>query len=205
MADGDEVHTNLPRRYLNAYRDVCAPTFDAEDVAHDVAQVVLKDVRDYGNGPVQFIINCVESLAVQLPEEPLFRQTVDYGSVQQQIEQMARQYRSSEVGMELAKRSIRRAVDAYHEGGSFTDVQGAVQGYLTNIHEARFADRVPMTNEHLNSISSETVNCRLDEMRSFSQLEYAHLSRSIFQKRSVKGRIHRRHFDNGLGLYDEVS
>jgi len=204
MADGDEIHTNLPRRYLNAYRDVCAPTFDAEDVAHGVAQVVLKDARGYGNGPVQFIANCVESLANQLPEEPLLRQTVNYGSVQQQIEQMARQYHGSETGMELAKRFVRRAVEIYREGGSFADVQGAVQGYLTNIHEARFADCVPMTSEHLNSISSERVNRRLDEMRPFSQLEYAHLSRSIVRQGGVKGRIHRRRFDNGLGLYDEV-
>lgn len=204
MADGDEIHANLPRRYLNNYQDLCAPDFNPEDVAHDLARVVRDDVRSFGNGPVNFIQDCVETLASQLAEEPLLRSTVDYGAVHQQIDLIGRQHRGSEQGMELAKRVLRRAVETYRQGDSFTDATGAVRDYLSNIHEARFSDRVPLTSEHQNGMTAAQVVQRLDAMMPYARKEYMHLARSIVRQGDVNRRLHRRRYDNGLGLYDVV-
>lgn len=112
MADGDEIHDNLPRRYLNNYKDLCAPGFNPEAMAHDVAGVVRKDMKDFGNAPLNFIVACVEGLS-QLPEEPLLRQVVDYGALQQQIDRTARRFYGNEQGMDLAKRAVRSALEDF--------------------------------------------------------------------------------------------
>jgi hypothetical protein len=204
MADGDEVHANLPRRYLNNYRDVCAPAFVPEDVAHDIARVVRDDVKDFGNPPITFIAVCVETLSGQLPNEPLLRQGVDYGSLQQCINNAARQYLGNEQGMDLALRAVRSAIEEYRQGAGTPDVESVLGRYLMKIHEARFEKRVPLTSTHLNGLSSEEVDNRLNEIRSFAEREYAHLARSIARNPNVDRRIQRRRYNQGLGLYDGV-
>lgn len=204
MADGDEIHANLPRRYLNNYRDICAPGFDPEDVAHDVARVVRNDVKDFGSGPVSFLLACVASLRDHLPDMPLLRQTVDYRSVHQQVDKAARRYLGNEIGMDLAKRAMRSAIEDYRQGKAAPSAESVLHGYLTKIHEARFSERVPLTATHLNGLSPAEVNNRLNEIRSFSEQEYSHLARSIARDPNLDRRIQRRRYNQGLGLYDEV-
>jgi hypothetical protein len=204
MADGDEIHAKLPRRYQNSYADVCSPGFNPEATAHGIAGVVLEDVRDFGNAPIDFLKDAATELATQLPDEPLLKATVDYGAVQQQIEDMARRYPGSPKAIELAKRTLRREVESYRGGESFSDATTAVQGYLMNIHEARFTDSVPLTRQHLNNLSHDAVNQRMEMMRPHAQREYDHLARSIVRRGDVNRRIHRRRFNSGLGLHDEV-
>lgn len=204
MADGDEIHANLPRRYLNNYRDLCAPGFDAEDVAHDVARVVRNDLKDFGNPPISFIASCLETLSGQLPEEPLLRQAVDYGSLYRQIDRITRQHRGSEAGMDLAKRAVRSEIEAYRQGGTAPTLEGTLIVYQTKIHDARFSERVPLTTDHLNGLSVEEVNDRLAAIRPYSQIEYAHIARSIARNPTLDRRIQRRRYSQGLGLHDEV-
>lgn len=207
MADGDEIHPNLPRRYLNTYRDLCVPAhgFDAADVAHDIARVVIADMRDIGGNPaIDFIVACGEMLADQLPEAPLLRQAVDYGAIHQQIDRLARQAMGNEQGMDLAKRAIRGGLEDYRQGGSSPNTESALENYMMKIHEARFSDCVPLTSEHLNGLSTTDVNNRLNDIRPFAQLEYAHLAKSIARNPDLGRRIQRRRFDGGLGLYDAV-
>lgn len=207
MADGDEIHPNLPRRYLNNYRDVCVPAagFNPEDVAHDIARVVIADVRDIGgNSAIEFIVTCVEVLADQLPEEPLLRQAVDYGAIQRQIDQLARRALGNEQGMDLAKRAVRGVLEDYRQGGSSLNTESALENYMMKIHEARFSDCVPLTSEHLNGLTAADVSNRLNNIRPFAQLEYAHLAKSIARNPDLGRRIQRRRYDGGLGLYDVV-
>src|SRR5689334_18781977 len=121
MADGDEIHEKLPRRYLNNYRDICAPDsgFNPEDNAHDLARTIGKDANNYGNPPINFMRDCVEKVFDKLPSQPLLRQSVNYASIQRQIDQMARRHFGNEQGMDLAKRAVRNAVEDYrHEVSS---------------------------------------------------------------------------------------
>ncbi len=204
MADGDEIHPHLPRRYLNNYRDVCAPAFDPEDVAHDIARVVRNDMKGFGNPPINFMVVCMERLSSQLPEGPLLSQTVDYGALQQEINRIARQYPGNEQGMDIALRTVRSAVEDYRQSGVIPDTESVLSGYLMKIHESRFSHRVPLTSTHLNGISATEVNNRLSEVRVFAENEYVHLARSIVRNPNVDRRIQRRRYNQGLGLYDEV-
>lgn len=204
MADGDEIHANLPRRYQSNYKDLCAPDFDAEDTAHDIARVVCKDVRQFGAPPIDCIISCAENLLSSLPEGSLLRQEVNYDTLQRQIDREVRRYPGNEIGMDLAKRAIRNAIEDYRQGAAIPNQEGILEKYLMKIHEARFSDRVPLTASHLNGLSSAEVDARLNAIRSFSETEYVHLASSIARNPNLDRRIQRRRYNQGLGLYDGV-
>jgi hypothetical protein len=204
MADGDEIHAGLPRRYLSSYKDLCAPGFNAEDVAHEVARVVVSDVKAYGKAPLDFIAACVDRLQEKLPTEPLLRQGVDFGAIQWQIDSIARRSFGSETGIDLAKRAIRLELEVYRQGGDVPSLERAMNTYLMNIHDARFSQRVPLTNTHLNGLSDETINARLSEVHSYSETEYRHIARSLMRNPNTNRPIQRRRYSQGLGLHDEV-
>lgn len=202
MADGDEIHPNLPRRYLQSYEDLCSPDFDPEDTAHELAQVILKDVRKYGNDPIEFIQNFLQDS--ELPIEPLLKHTIDYNNIHDQIEQQARRYRRNPEGIELAKRTLHRLIEDHRLEKSSLDPTFAITSYLMNIQEARFSERVPQIDEHLNGLTQNDIRKRLYDTYSFSFIENEHLSKSILRQGDVNKRIHRRKYSRGLGLRDYV-
>ena len=206
MADGDEIHANLPRRYLNNYRDICAPQsgFNPEDNAHALARTVIKDANNYGNPPVNFMVECVEKVFDKLPSEPLLRQSVNYASLQLQIDKIARQHFGNEQGMDLAKRAARNGLEDYRHEGSIPTLTNVFENYYTNIHQARFSKRVPLTTAHLNGLPATEVDRRLNEILPYSKQEYKHLAKSLARNPDVKKRHPRRSYNQGLGLHDEV-
>lgn len=204
MADGDEIHENLPKRYLAPYQDLCSSDFDPEDAAHEVAGRVRNDAKNrYGAPPVDFISACFQEFVRELPHEPLLRPSIDYGALHDGIDRLARRFPGGCEGIELAKRAIRREIEQFRQGGGVPTKQDLFSGYLQNIHDARFAQRVPLTESHLNDLSPSEVEARLRSMRSYSTKEYEHLAKSLAKHGDVS-RLHRRQYNRGLGLYDEV-
>lgn len=204
MADGDEIHTNLPRRYLNNYKDLCAPNFDIEGAAYDIAKTVIRDVKDFGNAPVHFIASVTSELAQDLNDTPFSRATTDYGHIQRTIDQIARDYQGNPKAMELAKREVRRGIEDYREGGNFPSAEVMLGNYLYGIQEARFSDLVPMTKQHLEGMSSNEITQRLNEIRPYTRSQFEHVGRSLAKNPNVDRRINRRSIDSGLGLKDEL-
>ncbi len=204
MADGDEIHANLPKRYLAPYQDMCASDFNAEDVAHEAAgRVRYEAINRYGDSPIQFISACSEVLNRELQPEPLLRRTIDYAEVQSVVDRLARHFPGTPEGIELAKRAVRREIEQFRQGGDVPTQKDLLSGYFQNIHDARFAERVPLTDAHLNGLSSSVVGERLQALRPYSQMEYEHFAASLIKHGDVS-RLHRRKYNRGLGLYDEV-
>lgn len=204
MADGDEIHANLPKRYLAPYQDMCASDFDAEDVAHEIAgKVRFEAIKRFGDAPIKFISACSELLNRELQHEPLLRRTIDYTELQSVVDRLARGFPGAPEGIELAKRAIRREVEQFRQGGDVPTNKDLLSGYFLNIHDARFAERIPLTDAHLNGLSSSEVNERLQAVRPYSQMEYEHFAASLARHGDVS-RLHRRKYNRGLGLYDEV-
>ena len=204
MADGDEIHENLPKRYLAPYQDMCSSDFDPEDTAHEVAGRVRHDaINRYGAPPVDFISACFQAFVSELPHEPLLRPTIDYGALYNGIDRLARQFPGGSEGIDLAKRSLRREIERFRQGGDVPTKKDLFSGYFQNIHDARFAQRVPLTELHLNDLSPSEVEARLRSISPYSTKEYEHLAKSLAKHGDVS-RIHRRQYNRGLGLYDEV-
>jgi len=51
MADADKVHTKLPGRWQNLYKQICEDHWENEYLAQSAMKPLKKDIGVYGNPP----------------------------------------------------------------------------------------------------------------------------------------------------------
>jgi hypothetical protein len=87
MADGDQVHVNLARRYQKLYKQICEGLNSNAELAHEVLRPLKQDLSAYGDEPLTLIQQVATELS-QIPAEPLLKQSVDWGQKSQRSTKM---------------------------------------------------------------------------------------------------------------------
>ncbi len=172
MSDGSKVHKKLGERYQSDYKRICEGEHSSEEIARSLVQKLTKDVRDYGSSPVN-LLRQVADMLEPAAEEPLFIRRADWVSIEQWIDQAARQAlfsdahegkSKSRVGIEAAKRACEQQLLDTRRGKPLSEggmLQSLLERYLLNIHRINFTDKVPLTPEHYRNADPEIVAERL--------------------------------------------
>ncbi len=171
MPDGDRIHSQLSYHYHKAYKQICDGQFAEDTLARDVLRAMTKDIRKYGNGPIN-LIKEVAAQFEQLPIEPLLKATIDWNDVNRAIEKLAKQANGKTRGIDLA---VKACKDFLHElryelqyGNHSPTIKSEItKKYLWNVYRAEFEDRVPGVPQHYNNVDKGIVNARLTEMRPY--------------------------------------
>lgn len=101
MPDGDIYHNELPRRYQQIYRQVGEGHHPLEAIAHQALTPLRQDLRDYGDPPIQFLLNVADQIA-QFAEAPLLMTHATRDVLKQSLEQQLRQVYGDRRAKQLA-------------------------------------------------------------------------------------------------------
>ena len=169
MADGDKGHINLTRRYQKPYQQLCEGLSGDKELAHEVLRPLKRDLRDYGNEPLQLIQQVATELD-QIPAEPLLKQSVDWGGKSQRIDRRAQQIDGHLKAIDLALQACQRQLQELRSSICPHDLtkddltKEMYKKYISAVYKANFEERVPLA-QHYNGVDQVTVDTRLKGMR----------------------------------------
>ena len=169
MADGDKVHVNLTRRYQKPYQQVCEGQYGDKELAHEILRPLRRDLRDYGDEPLQLIQQVATELD-QIPAEPLLKQSVNWGEKSQRIERRAQQIDGHLKALALAVQACQRQLQELrssiypHDLTKDDLTKEMYKKYISAVYKANFEERVPLA-QHYNGVDQVSVDTRLKGMR----------------------------------------
>ena len=190
MPDADKIG-KFSRRWSKMYTKLCEGHFDNESLANDAIVSLRKDIEDYENHPIRFLMEASDHLEGIL-NNPLFLPVHDWGDEDRFIRGLKfsymQNYRPNQRALDLAVLAYKDVVHELRNGG---DISGNlddvfIQGYIRNIYDSNFADLVPLTLQSQMNVDWAEANNRLNGMDVFINEHIDNLSSQIIKRKSVK-------------------
>jgi hypothetical protein len=192
MPDVDKIKAKIPRRYKKAYAQICEGYFSDAALAYETLKPLKNDVEDYGKSPLLFLQEVTEHLN-NLRSLPLFTSTINWSDEKKQINEIKgeylRKYRPNIESMDLALKACGKLIHKIrnNENIEANAHRELLNLYIQNIYESRFADRLPLTEDHYQEINVNELLFRLEELKPYMDngIEYfsSQLERNVQLKR----------------------
>jgi hypothetical protein len=123
-----------------------------------------RDLKDYGAAPLT-LLQQVTTMLSQIPDEPLLKQSVDWGEKSRLIDRWARQISGHRIAVALAVRACKQQLQELRSSTCPHDVTKELyKKYVSEVYKANFEGRVPLA-QHYNGTSQDIVDARLQGMR----------------------------------------
>lgn len=184
MPDKDIVHPKLSYRYQRPYKMICEGETDKDYLSYIVAGAIKKDIKDFGEAPIQFL-QYVE-LEVNDPLAcGLFNTATDWSTKFDRIEQQACQMKGDQRGIDIARNVAKRALVMFQCYSQPSNYKQLVDSYLNGIFEANFVERTPLPVHHKNT-SHLTVSNGISAVRDGVQKHINSFSSQIIKNKSLE-------------------
>jgi hypothetical protein len=181
MPDGDVVYHGVSRGFAGAYKEFCEAYFNNEQVAGKIAKALRKTVKQYGNPPIQLVLNTVEGVTSQL----IRGMSIDYVQEGYIIDQSARESMGHRRGMPLAvdacKACVRQVAEARDHNMTKVVV---IREYVNRVLDADFFEHLPLLSHHHN-VHPEVLEQRLHQIRPYLDLEIERIVAQIAKAERV--------------------
>lgn len=203
MPDGDNLYIGFPFRYKNSYEQFCDDRCEPEEVAKRVAHGLKKDLKDYGDGPIELIEQATRTF-IQIQDELHHSATVDWGQQRKDIHELAHQYRNNKnrKAIGFIEDACMRKIHALERGiYSDTHLKDLTSEYIQRVHTARFEIAV-YTQQCREGIDRVSTDTRLTALRTHTLQWIDTLVDQVVKHRSVSSLRLPRHVD--LSLEDDL-
>jgi hypothetical protein len=142
MPDRDVVRSGVSRFFQRSYRQLCEGVLPKEELVHSTLEALTRSVCSYGDEPIRYL-QAVGVQVAELPDEPLFRATIDWCEQDRLVYEKAQRIFSEKHAVGLAVRRAILLIQELSRGNAKLDVQARLlRGYLSDIYEADFVGRV---------------------------------------------------------------
>ena len=184
MPDGDRVYGRLTQDFEKPYEQICEWHFPPDEIAHNLLRAVGKEVQRHGKAPVELVLQVADRID-QLPSEPLFKPTFDWGEESRTIERLASGIIGRRRDMDLAVDACKQYLRAVELGrGALDHREALVQTYIDRVYRASFEGLLPPGN-HRDGVSHAVVLERLSELDPVLQPGFAAYARQIARSGEV--------------------
>lgn len=190
MPDADKIG-RFSRRWAKMYTKLCEGHFGNESLANDAIVSLRKDIEDYENHPIRFLIEASDHLD-GIVNNPLFLPIHNWGDEDRFIRDLQfsyrQKYRPNQRALDLAVSAYKDVVHVLRNGG---DISGnlddvCIRSYIRNIYDSNFAELVPLTLQSQMNVDWAEINNRLNGMDVFINEHIDNLSSQIVKRKSVK-------------------
>ncbi len=183
MPDGDIVHEHLERRYHTSYKQLCEGKLTGEELANGVVEAVWKDMKQGKDT----LIAMLKGVAIQLQGilDRKFFEDIDWQQEGALIDAKTHVYANKPL-RDLAVKACKEEFWAIRNGVRPTNCFiELLTGYMTNVYDAKFVERVPLAPTHHNDASEAFVGEQLEMMRPFVKARLQEYVKAIYEKETV--------------------
>ncbi len=184
MPDGDKVHKKLGWRYQKSYKMLCEGQAGG-DVANELAQAVYKDVKQGGDA----IFTMLLEVGTQLEEILSRRQRledIDWRKEATSITTLDRYLDANSRLKVLAVEACLEELHALRQGAQPSNCAiTLLTGYLDNICDANFMERVSLTPNPDSRVSHMFVRERLEQLRPLVKERLMDYAQAIYKAGTV--------------------
>jgi len=159
MPDVDIVHGNVPRKFLQVYKQLCEGVLTPEDLAEEIAKALIKTLKDEGRSPSKLIFETLKSVfsdvGIGMP--------IDVPAAGRLIDKLASMSLSHSRYVSLAVEAVKAGpvkATNLHDYGFVT--KAVIREFVTRLFDADFKERLPPLHHHMDA-SSEDIEARLQE------------------------------------------
>jgi hypothetical protein len=205
MADGDIIHKNLPKRFLNLYSQLCEGHWDASDLGYRALHPLKRQIREYGNSPIQLggkIATILEQTSVQLLEG----ESVNWSEARNQIAILGRGMTANcnPRGKDMVLEAGHLVLLKIQNGLSFEDMKTEViKGYFDSVYKNDFEHRLQQTPKHYKDALPSEVERRKEEIRPYVEIGISDFAKQAARRGDVSHiRRHRALKQTPPDLYD---
>ncbi len=186
MPDADIVHKNVPRRYQKLYKEICEDYWDNQDLGHEALRPLQKDIKDYGDGPIELLNEFAARLEL-IASHPLFASMTDWAGENVYLEELRYRIRGNKRGLDLAVNVCRGKIQQFREG-LIIDIsvrKDLIANFFMAIYRANFEEKIQLTPQHYLVVDPDFVQSRLTEIRPFVEAGIEELASKVADGRKV--------------------
>lgn len=184
MPDGDKVHEKLGWRYQKSYKMLCEGQAGS-DVAAELAQAVSKDVKQGGDDILNMLLKMGAQLEDILRRRKRFEE-VDWRKEAAYIIALDRYLDVDSRLKALAVEACQEGLHALRYGAQPSNCAiELLTGYLDNICDANFMERVSLTPNPDNTVSHVFVREQLEQLRPLVKERLIHYAQAIYKNGTV--------------------
>lgn len=169
MPDGDMVHRHLGHFYQKTYKILCEGVLATEDCARDLLSRLRRDLKQTAKWPLLLSRNIYDLLSQKIgPLE--FSNDLAAKRTSRQIDELIRQVDGPSREKELLGRASKTVLNDLRYGREMdaSNVQLAIfNQYIREKYEAKFKDRIPLSNDHHHGVSHGELMRRLEALEPY--------------------------------------
>ncbi|MBD2232101.1 hypothetical protein [Phormidium tenue] len=188
MPDGDIVHKKLSRIYQKPYAWLCEGSASNDECASAALDALKRDISYKGDLPLTLASTAAEALN-QAIQSVGVKEPVDWANLNQRIESLVQQADGAPRVKDLLLRAVQSVVQECRYGSEFKALgtkEVIVRQYISEVYEAEFKQRIPLTPQHHAGIDRATLSERINQIQSTVSLGIAKLAASAVAQGSVK-------------------
>ncbi len=190
MPDGDIVHPTLTARYYSPYKQMCEGASSEEELARDLLQCLKKDLKDYGEEPIQLIgqeAALFDAIATQMQNGI----EIDWSQERKNIKELAQHMSGQKRALQLVVRGCEQQVavlqmEQRYQGSWYNFSLEISKHYLLNVYDAQFAKKAEQTRHHYNQVDPEAIRIKLGDIRPLVIKGIEAYANQITKKSSIK-------------------
>ncbi len=210
MPDADKIGT-FSRRWSKIYRKISEGHFSTNSLAEDAMNSLLKDVKDYGDGPIRFLKQGATRLE-NIQKNPLFRPVHNWKDEDHFIRSLASSYlqfdKVNQRAINIAISTFKGAIHKLRNGEAIIeDLQEVLcRDYIRRIYDSNFTERLPFAKSYDQEQDHEKINQIISKIDGLVEEQIAYFARKISQKGNTKGlrKSHPKHSRKPVTIEDDV-
>ena len=168
MADGD-IFRKLKRSYIKSYMWLCEGKATTTECARIVMQALKKDIERNGDLPI-ILAQKMGEVLTQILGEVNASISVDWGSVNKEIEKIVQQvdglHHVKELSLRAGKQFIQEIRHGYSEEINISSASEVILGnYMNEVYESGFKGCILLTDNHHAGIDGVTLERKIKEIQ----------------------------------------
>ena len=168
MADGD-IFRKLQRVYIKSYKGLCEGKATIAECARSIMKALKLDIKIKGDLPIILALKMGEMLT-QILDEVNVNTSVNWGSVNKEIEKIVQQvdglHHVKELILRAGKQFIQEIRHGYREEINMSSASEVILGnYMNEVYESGFKGCILLIDNHHAGIDSVTLERKIKEIQ----------------------------------------
>ncbi|NUN66450.1 hypothetical protein HCU40_17230 [Pseudanabaena biceps] len=168
MADGD-IFRKLQRVYIKSYKGLCEGKATIAECAQSIMTALKQDIKIKGDLPI-ILAQKMGEMLTQILSEVSASASVDWGSVNKEIEKIVQQvdglYHVKELILRAGKQFIQEIRHGYSEEINVSSTSEVILGnYMNEVYESGFKGCILLTDNHHAGIDGVVLEGKIKEIQ----------------------------------------
>ena len=198
MPDRDKIHSQLPRKYYTAYKQICEGHEPDDEIARTACKALRKGLVEYGDKPFQMIDDICSELE-SISSKPLFLPSVDWDKFNKKLDKLVRKPSDNGRAIAMFSDACKSYIHSIRYDGLLSEdhKNQIISHYINKVYISDFEERVPLNQKHYNDENQATVYERLRKIRPHAEKHIKAFAEKISKSDTVKSITDPKHPKSG--------